>query len=105
TQLGVLRAFTANSACSALRFPNEPFPAGCSAHPEILNSRSVGGPFFVIIAKPSRPWTSSVRPKSADHQWGKDPLKSLLVGLDSWRAPEWGNWLGRSLAIKPTYGG
>lgn len=60
--LGVLRAFTANSACSAMRFPNEPSPAGCGAHPEILNPPSVGGPFFVIIAKPSLPWTSSQFP-------------------------------------------
>jgi hypothetical protein len=29
----------------------------------------------------------------------------LLVGLDSWRASEPGNWPGRSLAIKPTSGG
>jgi hypothetical protein len=29
----------------------------------------------------------------------------LLVGLDSLRAPELGNWSGRSLAIKPTNGG
>lgn len=49
----------ANSACSALRFPNEPSLAGCDAHPEVLNLPSVGGNFFVIIAKPSRPWTSS----------------------------------------------
>jgi len=47
----------------------------------------------------------AVRPNGADHQWGKDPLKQLLVGLDSLRASEPGNWLGRSLAIKPTNGG
>ena len=45
-----------------LRFPNAPSPAGCDAHPEILNLPSVGGPFFVIIAKPWRPWTSSPFP-------------------------------------------
>src|SRR5438132_9573472 len=45
-----------------MRFPNEPSPAGCGAHPEIVNPPSVGGPFFVIIAKPSLPWTSSQFP-------------------------------------------
>src|SRR5207244_3589301 len=44
------------------RSPNEPSPAGCGAHPEILNPPSVGGPFFVIIAQPSLPWTSSPFP-------------------------------------------
>jgi hypothetical protein len=47
----------------------------------------------------------AVRPKGADYQWGKDqgkdPLKQMLVRLDSLRAFEPGNRLGRSLAIKP----
>jgi hypothetical protein len=36
---------------------------------------------------------------------GRTHSRRLLVELDSLRAPELGNRLGRSLAIKPTYGG
>jgi len=45
-----------------------------------------------------------VRLNGADHQWGKDPPKEVLVELGSLRAPEPGNRLGRGLVIKPTYG-
>src|SRR5262245_21030338 len=36
---------------------------------------------------------------------GRTHPRRLLVELGSLRAPEPGNWPGRSLAIKPTYGG
>ena len=47
----------------------------------------------------------AVRPKGVDYQRGKDPYKQLSVGLGSLRASEPGKRNGRSLAIKPTYGG
>src|SRR5437764_9847726 len=47
----------------------------------------------------------SCEPKGGYNRSGKAPLKELLLGLDSVRAFEPGNCLGRSLAIKPTYGG
>src|SRR5437764_15361118 len=47
----------------------------------------------------------SCEPKGGYNRSGKAPLKELLLGLDSVRAFEPGNCLGRSLAIKRMYGG
>jgi hypothetical protein len=46
-----------------------------------------------------------VRLNGADHQWGKDPPKEVVVEIGSLRVSEPGNRARRSLAIKPTYRG
>ncbi len=48
---------------------------------------------------------SSVCPKGADYQWGKDPLEQLMVRFDSYRAVSPGNRASRNLVKKPTLGG
>jgi hypothetical protein len=44
-------------------------------------------------------------PKWAEYQWGKDPLESLMVRFDSWRAVGSGNRASRNPATKSTHGG
>src|SRR5262249_55592390 len=44
------------------------------------------------------------RQRGADYRGGRAPLDKMLVSFDSLRASEPENQLGRSLAIKPTYG-
>jgi hypothetical protein len=61
-------------------------------HPALYDKLPISAPYWV-------------RPNGANHQWGKDPPKEVLVELGSLRASEPGNWPGRSLAIKPTNGG
>src|SRR5258707_12309436 len=48
---------------------------------------------------------SSVCPKGADYQWGKDPLEQLMVGFDSYRAVSPGNQASRNLVKTSTLGG
>jgi hypothetical protein len=49
----VHREYTANSSCSGLKCPREPFPGRCAARREIPSPQSAGSPFYAIIGKPS----------------------------------------------------
>src|SRR5713226_11880 len=70
---------------------------------ELVAQRGFAATVAQALSLPHR--DSSVRPKGADYQWGKDPLEQLLVRFDSWRAVRSGNGSGWSLATKSTFGG